>query len=446
MVSPFQQVKGKPHAWRQYLLASNAYLISILVAALAAAYGNYLRDRLDPGGWLIYGQSPGVYLPFMLFPITVFLWWMCDEWAVRTKWTVIFLSGMLVSWVVHFGIIQIHGDLYVHAFWLFPAVMVLLLAKPPTWQAARQTLQVLAWSIVGIAALTLMLERLGVVPQFFAGSDAIIAWEQQRYWLPLQEVFGVEGRWPGPFGANQKTAFLAVIAMVIGMTNSGWRRWVLAGSGLIILLLTGSRGGFFALAVGTFVLVAFSRHRVLERIPVAYRIGMALVLLSGAAFTVVFQSGLGLNGRSELWAGFLDLWASSPVIGVGQVGITSAPAIVTWMDSSWMDAHSIYVQQLTRYGIVGGIFAFGTLIVGVVAALVAAVRQWVLPLAVIGSYLAAGVTDFLHDGWQLLSTHVVMLVTAVLGATAWNGSRKPTVGNVGSQLLPAGDVSDQTRS
>jgi len=342
--------------------------------------------------------------------------------------------------------IQIHGDLYVHALWLFPAVMILLLVKPPTWQAARQTLQILAWSIVGIAALTLMLERLGVVPQFFAGSDAIIAWEQQRYWLPLQGVFGVEGRWPGPFGANQKTAFFAVIAIVIGMTNSGWRRWVLAGSGLIILMLTGSRGGFFALAVGIFVLVAFSRHRVLERIPVAYRIGIALVLLSGAAFAIVFQSSLGLTGRGELWAGFLDLWASSPVIGVGQVGIASAPVIVTWMDPSWMDAHSIYVQQLTRYGIVGGILAFGILIVGVVAALVAAVRQWVLPLAVIGSYLAAGLTDFLHDGWQLLSTHVVMLVSAVLGATAWNGSRRPTVGEVGSQRSSAGDVSDQTRS
>ena len=415
-----QQLKGKSGEWRQYLVSSNAYLISILMTAVAAAYANYLRDRLDPGGWLIYGQSPGVYLPFMLFPITVVLWWMCHEWAVRNRWTVVFLLGMLVSWVVHFLIIRIHGDLYIHAIWLFVPVVLLLLAKPPTWKATRATLRVLAWSIIGIAVATFILERIGVLPESFPTDPDVLAWQQARYWLPLQDVLGVEGRWPGPFGANQKTAFLAVIAIIIGLTTAGWQRWFLAGSGLVVLLLTGSRGGYFALAVGGFVLVAFSRHRTMERIPVAYRLGTAALLLAGAALVIVFQSGLGLTGRGELWAGFLDLWESSPVIGVGQVGIATAPAIVTWMDPSWMDAHSIYVQQLTRYGIAGSFLIFGTLLVGVIAALLAAIRRWVLPLAVIASYLAAGVTDLLHDGWQLLSTHVVMIITAVLGSTDWN--------------------------
>ena len=425
-----EEERSSTQSWRRYLVSPDAYLISILVTAVVAAYVNYLRDRVDPGGWLIYGQSPGVYIPFLLFPITLVLWLMCREWAERNRWSIAFLVGMAVSWGVHFAIIQIHGDLYVHAIWLFLPVVLLLLIKPPTWQAARQTLQVLAWRIVGIAALTFFLERLGVVPQFFVGGEELIAWEQERYWLPLQGLLGVEGRWPGPFGANQKTAFLAVIAIIIGLTNSGWRRLVLTVGGVVILFMTGSRGGFFALAVGLFVLVAFSRHRIMERIPAPYRIGAAVLVLLGVAFVIINQSGLGLTGRSELWAGFLGLWESSPVIGVGQVGISSAPVIVTWMDPSWMDAHSVYVQQITRYGVIGSLLAFGTLLVGVVAALFAAIRRWVLPLAVISSYLAAGVTDFLHDGWQLLSTHVVMVLTAVLGAMAWNRNHVESTGDV----------------
>lgn len=405
---------------REYLRFSNAYLISILVTALVAAYVNYLRDRIEPGGWLLYGQSPGVYIPFFMFPITLVLWLVCREWAERNGWTFIFLAGLGVSWAVHFAIIRIHGDLYVHALWLFLPVVALLLMKPPTWRAARQTLHVLAWCIVGVAAVTFFLERVGALPPSFPEDAEVLAWQQSRYWLPLQDLLGVEGRWPGPFGANQKTAFLAVVVIVIGFTNVGWRRWVLALSGVIILLLTGSRGGFFALLVGLFFLAAFSRNRMMERVPAVFRVGAAVTILLGVSFAILNQSGLGLTGRSDLWAGFLSLWQSSPVIGVGQVGISSSPVIVTWMDPSWMDAHSIYVQQITRYGIAGSVFAFGTLLVGTAAALLAAFRRWALPLAVISSYLAAGVTDFLHDGWQLLSTHVVMIVVAVLGATAWN--------------------------
>lgn len=409
---------------RQFLSSSNAYLVSILITALLAAYVNYLRDRLEPGGWLIYGQSPGIYIPFLLFPVTVLLWLMCRQWAERNTWTLIFLLGLAVSWITHFAIIHAHGDLYVHSLWLFLPGLLMLFLKPPTWAAARQVLQVLAWSILVITALTFFLERIGIVPQFFAGGEGVIVFEQERYWLPLQDLLGLDGRWPGPFGANQKTAFMAVIAIIIGLTNTGWQRWVLSLSGFVVLLLTASRGGFFALAVGLFILAAFSRNRIMERIPTMYRVGISLLVLIGFAFLIVNQGGLGLTGRSELWAGFLGLWETSPLIGVGQVGIASAPVIVTWMDPSWMDAHSIYVQQITRYGVVGSLLAFGTLLVGFAAALLAAIRRWVLPLAVISAYLAAGFTDLLHDGWQLLSTHVVMIVIASLGAISWNASHE----------------------
>ena len=407
-------------ARQRYLVTPHAYLISVQVTALASAYINYLRNQVDPGGWLIFGQAPGIYIPFLAFPVTLILWLMCRQWATRSRWTVVFLFGLGISWVVHFALIQIHGDMSVHAVWLFVPVLILLLIKPPTWEAARQTLQALAWGIVGIALLTLLLERLGALQQSFPGGAEVIAWQEARYWLPLQDLLGVEGRWPGPFGSNQKTAFMAVISIIIGLTNTGWRRLILVLGGSFILVLTGSRGGFLALAIGVFILLAFSRWRTLERVPATYRLVIATLVFVGAALLLYNQGSLGLTGRLPLWTGFLNLWEASPFIGVGQTGISSAPAIVTWMDPTWMDAHSIYVQQLTRYGILGSLFAFGSLLVGLAATMLAAIRRWSLPLALIAAYLGAGFTEYLHDGWQLLSTQVVMVVVAVLGATSWN--------------------------
>jgi len=214
---------------------------------------------------------------------------------------------------------------------------------------------------------------------------------------------------------------MAVISIIVGAASRSWNRWVLMAGGLVVLLLTGSRGGFFALALGLFILALFWRPPRKKQIPFSVRIAGTVLVLLVASMFLYQQGGLGLTGRVELWAGFFDLWRASPWIGIGQTGISTSPAVVTWMEPSWMDAHSMYVQEITRYGIVGGIFAFGGLLVGLGATIVAAIRRWSLPLALMAAYLGAGITEVLHDGWQLLSTHVVMLIVVVLGAVAWNG-------------------------
>lgn len=81
-----------------------------------------------------------------------------------------------------------------------------------------------------------------------------------------------------------------------------------------------------------------------------------------------------------------------------------------------MDAHSLYIQELAEYGVVGFAVQYGAVGLGLVIALASAARGWPGPLAIMAAYAIAGVTNLLHDGWLGHYTYTLMIITAVLSA------------------------------
>jgi hypothetical protein len=86
------------------------------------------------------------------------------------------------------------------------------------------------------------------------------------------------------------------------------------------------------------------------------------------------------------------------------------------MDASWMDAHSIYIELLTKTGLVGVGITFGTLTIGLIITLISAGKGLQLPAALFAVYLVAGITDLLHGDWLTQSIPVLLIVIASVGA------------------------------
>lgn len=413
--------------WMGFRTSALPYVCALVTMAVMSSYLNYLKDRLDPEGFVLAGQPPGVYVSFLLFPAALVLWFFHRSEGSRPVWGSVFLVALSASWLVHFALIHLHRDLYPHTVWLFIPVTLMLLWKPPSAIDAWNGLVYLAFLVAAILVLTMILEKLGLVPQFTIPDKGVVAWENENYWLPLRDVFQLEGRWPGPFGYNSKTGFMAVFVLLVGVMR--WRRsgWLLVLVAIPTMLLTGGRGVFLTAVAGLAVLVAFSSGSPLARIPIQVRVAgiAAPVVALGAVFFFSPLSTTGRIGANGIWNSFLDLWRTSIWTGVGQTGI--------W-DSSGrareaLDAHSIYVQELAKFGLIGFIAVIFALTIGVIIAFRAALLGWALPLAIITIYLIAGATDLLHDGWQSHSTYTLMLALAVLAAASFVEERRQSSGN-----------------
>ena len=83
---------------------------------------------------------------------------------------------------------------------LIPFILVAIVTKPPTGAQSAVVMDVLGWTVVGAAVLSLVLEVAGVIAPwdgFPRGTPN--AFERSAYWLPLADVLGLNGRWAVPW-------------------------------------------------------------------------------------------------------------------------------------------------------------------------------------------------------------------------------------------------------
>jgi hypothetical protein len=378
-----------------------------MTALMVAAWVNYLADRGDPADFLLKGQAPGIFVPILACPAVFIVWLLYRAARVRDNWITVFLAILLLAWPVHVVIALSHGDQLAHTVWIYVPLLLMIALKPPEPVEALAVVQWFAWLACGILVATRLLELLGVVP-VFALDPEIIEWERGQYWMPLNDLLGFEGRWPGPFGFNSKTGFIGALLVIISLARWRPRNAILLLIGVVTLLVTASRGSFLAAACGIAVLATFTRWGWLGRIPVLVRVLAAGAAALGVALWVLW-SPTGLTGRNSwIWPAFFDLWQTSPWIGVGQVGILADPEA-----SVPMEAHNLYLQELTRFGIVGLIVQYLPLLLGLGLAVVAAWRGRAWPLAILVSFGVASLTEVFMDGWLMPSTYVLLLILAV---------------------------------
>jgi hypothetical protein len=392
--------------------SSLPYTASLILTILLASYANYVLALLYPPNITFKGQVPAIFVPFIGFPITLILWFIYKGKPGTSKLLQTLFFGLMAVWVVHFVIIQIHHDMYVHTLWLYIPTLLLLALKTPTPSDAWKLVRLLAWTTATIMVLTRLLEIFGFLPQWYIPDPGLAQWEREHYWLPFADHLGVASRWPGPFGYNSKTGFVAVFIVIIALAQ--WRKsnLILLVIGLLGMVITGGRGIYLSALAGVLVLVIFSRKGWLSKLPTVSRFAILAipVVALGVAF---FRSPTGTTGRigdSGIWNSFLELWQTDIWLGVGQTGIWAS----TGQARISMDAHSIFVQELAKFGLIGFITQFAMLALAAIICVRAAVIGRPAGLAIVTIYVVAGTTDLLNDGWQSQSMYTLMILLAAM--------------------------------
>ena len=391
------------------------YLTALMLSAMLAAWANYLSPLAFPEGLTVKGQALSIVVPLVGFPVALVLWFVYRGRPTRNPWLIVFLAAMAVTWVAQMIILRSHGDQLTHLVWLVLPILAMVALKAPDAGEAWKVVLVFAWSAVTMLVVTRLLEMTGAVPMFRI-ERWIIEWEKEQYWLPLSDLLGVDGRWPGPFGYNSKTGFVATLLVLIGLARLRWHSWVFVPVGVVVILLTGGRGAALSLAAGLFVLLIFATRGPVARIPMALRAaaGAAAVVAFGIFLLLSPLATTGRFGSSGIWAAFYDLWQTSPWLGVGQVGILADPAA-----SVSMEAHSLYLQVLTRFGVIGFAVQFATLLVALALAMWAAYRGLPWPLAILVAYFVASVTEVFQDGLVQVSFYTFLIILGAMASGSW---------------------------
>jgi O-antigen ligase len=245
-----------------------------------------------------------------------------------------------------------------------------------------------------------------------AQPQGVIDFDTERYFLPLNDLMGIEGRWPGPFGHNGDTAMMGALILIIGIAFRSRSSWVFIAVGGATLLLTNGRASMGATIAGLVILIMFTNHGFFARFSRRIRLmGGSILLVLGAL--VMYLRPAGLTGRERIWPAFLDLWFSSPLFGVGNRGIANGDEVT----SLFLHAHSLYIDELARYGLAGFLSQFGALAIGVGIAAVVAWRGYPAPLAVLAAYLVTGITEP-RNTWIAPTATGFLVILMVVAASA----------------------------
>ena len=363
------------------------YIATLIVGFTVARYLQYAWQYFLPDIPVVKGQPPGIWVGALTVLVSAGLWLAYRGGRPHGWLSNSLFASLAIGWLIHYGLLVLHGDGYDYSVWFYPAVIALIWLKFPTAADARALMLVLGWSATGLLVWTRTSEMLGILPMAPVPSW-LLEFELREYWLPLSGWLGPEGRWPGPMGGTAFTGMLGALLVVLAVSLRTRSSWVFGTVGVVTLLLTSSRGAFAATAAGVGVAILFSDARVLRRIGFGWRLGIAAAGALGTA-ALLFRASPNLTGRTEFWPDFLELWTTAPMVGVGATGYEQG---TSWTQSAG-SAHSLFIDELARNGPLG--FTAMIVTLGIVAALaVRAARRTVSgPLALFVAFAVLGIAN-----------------------------------------------------
>ena len=428
--------KAAPYAvsvrWRGRDQVSAADYVSIFaVGVVLERYANYLWFEQP----IVWGQPSNVLTMCVFFGAAGLAWLLTPRRKPALGPLRLFLLAMAIAWVVHWALYRFHGDAMNYTAALYVPTILMILFKPPSLSEARVAVLAFAWATSIVLVLTRVLEMLGIL-SIRAQPEGIINFDEERYFLPLNDLMGIDGRWPGPFGHNGDTAMMGALLIVIAIAFWSRSSWVFLTVGTLALVLTNGRASIGAAAAGLVLIGMFSRSARLAVLPRTLRLVAGSILLVGGAL-FMFARPAGLTGREKIWPAFLELWWQSPLLGVGGRGIATGNEVA----QAYGHAHSLYIDELARWGLAGFITQFAAIGIGVFIAARAAGLGYPGPLAVIVTYLITGITEP-RNSWISPSATGFLLILMVVAAAAYLSERTSAASP--RQEAESGDEADLT--
>ncbi|MDC3376476.1 hypothetical protein OAV85_00550 [Candidatus Nanopelagicales bacterium] len=384
-----------------------SYAAVIAIGVVFDRYVNYLAGG-DP---VLFGQPASVIATYLYGSLAALVWIFAGPWRLPPRQLRAFGAAMGVAWLIHVLLYRLHGDAFNYTALLYAFFLLMILMKPPDKFEARQAIMAFAWSVAFVLVVTRMLEMAGILA-IRSQASGVVAFDEALYFLPLNDLLGIDGRWPGPFGHNGDTAMMGALLIVIAVAFWTRASWVFIGIGGVTLILTNGRASIGAAIVGVIVVLMFTSNSKVARIPSRWRLTVGTgALVVGAV--VMFLRPSGLTGRERIWPAFLELWWESPWIGVGGSGFANGNEIT----QQFGHAHSLYIEELARSGLIGFVAQFVALGIGVFIAARAAGVGYPGPLAVMVAYFVTGITEP-RNNWIEPSATWFLLVLMVLAASA----------------------------
>ncbi len=391
----------------------------------------FIIERFITYAWgsdpLLFGQPATVLALYVVFLIALIVWLTTPFTPTPLPIFVTFLALMSLAWLTHLMLYRYHGDSFNYTALLYVPMLLMIGTKMPRSSEIHQGVLTFAWATSLILLVSFIFERSGwlVAKTQAAG---VVAFDEARYFLPVNDLLGIEGRWTGPFGHNGDTAMMGALLLVIAVAFWSRGSWFFICTGALVLVLTNGRASIGATAIGLTILFMFSSSPMINRYPRRWRIvGGLVVLLLGAA--VLFLRPAGLTGRESIWPAFLELWAQSPWTGVGGSGIATGNEI----SQAFGHAHSLYIEELARSGLIGFITQFVALGLGLFIAARAAGLGHPGPLAVMTTYFVTAITEP-RNNWiepsALLFLLILMVLSASVGPLSQANTPKGTVSQV----------------
>ena len=406
-VDTSRQVGEKPSpeaSWIRLVRNTGApYLSALLLTVVVSQFAQYLW----PTTAIFKSHNPGVVIDFVGFGIAVLLWWCYrpnDSWPPEFAWLI---GAWAALWAVTIGLSVFHGDLFnVTAILVLPSLAMIWLKKPslPAIFAAGDLFAV---CLIAIAVASQLLDLVDIKALHYEG------WNR---WPLLTEITGPIGRWEGPFGNVNYAGPIGVFLVVFGLLRRSWRRALFVVAGAVIILISDSRSAVFACAVGIAVLIAVAPRLGHLLTPTWLRIAAPTAV--AVAFTgYIVAIDPTLNLRTPVWETFLSQWMASPITGVGATGIQAA--INDGSLQSWANhGHSLVIDPLTRYGIIGLLAVAAVVVVTGIISSKAARTGFAAPVVLSATFVAGGISEDLVD-WRYLGVQAVPFLLAGLIGAAW---------------------------
>ena len=398
--------RGLMHRLRKQ--PASIYLGLLAAGAVLTQYVSYLGK----GAPVFKGQPAAIMLFFVIFGFA-FTFWLGVKSRPRAKGLMSgFLILMSAAWFAHLLLYRLHGDDFNYLALLYVPILVMIWFKPPDLREAWTAILAFAWTVASVLVLTRVLEMLEIL-EVKTQPLGVIIFDEENYFLPLNDPLGISGRWPGPFEHNADTAMMGALLIIIAIAYWTKASWVFIAVGAFTLLITSGRASMGAVIAGVIVIIVFTNHGLMARIPRVIRVWCGLgLLLAGAIFMYTRSSGV--TGRNRFWPAFIELWQSSPVFGVGTSGISISGGIT----QEYGHAHNLYLDELARYGLLGFVTQFAAITFGVVIAFIAAKRGVAGPLAILTAYLVTGVTEPRNSWISPSVTGMLVILIVVTAASA----------------------------
>ncbi len=258
-------------------------------------------------------------------------------WRGPTRTSAAILVTLALAWVASMLLSIHHNDNFALSAFMLPVALIALVLCWPNLDELRATLIVFAGVVLVAVAVTFIAHWTGLRP---FRDDFMTR-------LPVS-VLGMDYRWESFFGDANNAGTAMVAVGLIGLYRG--RAWgaAMASMAGCLLVLSQSRTAIVAGVVGVTVFVIL-RLRWPSGLGRGW--GFALIVPASLVAILVVLADPSLNGRVPIWAEYLTLWSTQPILGVGTVGIE---AEVPRMTGFAQDAHSVVFDPLVRYGLIAG--------------------------------------------------------------------------------------------